>query len=287
MRLTQALHHFLAPETRNVEEVESYRHVGGQVLEVVGKLEEPGTAPTAVAYAHIARALELVADGLVAPYIDANPPERLPTWVRAQAVQLYRPIPELVTAAKQEAIDPGGTRDVVLPWILKGRVGRSSHDDWHSLEVYGQAVKALLEWTEVTVAGPGAVKGASLYFAEATTNLDSASHLLLGFREQTPSFEVRKSIDDYLWKASAYAIGALQEQASPGVCHGMDIDTMLEGADGKPGDLTVLAFDEAGHAEVVRHIARNWNEATSATWESEGFHHEHHHEHHHRRWDDD
>lgn len=285
MRLRQALQQFLAPGSGNPEEVESYRHVGGQVLEVVGRLEEPGTAPNAVAYAHVARALELLADGLVGPYMDASPPQPLPVWVRAQAIQLYRPIPELVTAAKQEAIDPDGRRDVHLPWILNGRVHRSRHDDWQSLEAYGKAVKSLLDWTEVTVSGPSAEKGARLYFAEATTNLDSASHLLWGFRDQTPSFEVRKSIDDYLWKAAAYAIGALEEQASPGIFHGMDIDTLLETPNARLENLTFLDFDEAGHAETVRDVARNWHEVMREAREAENEHH--HHEHHHHHWDDD
>lgn len=262
MKLWQSLHHMLgSSEAANLEDVEAYRHVGGQVLDVVQKLGAQGTPPTATAYSYVARGLELVADGLLDPYIEEGAPPPMPDWVKAQAVSLYQPIPELVTAAKQEAIDPDGARDVDLPWVLKGRVIRSAQDDWRSLEAYGRGVKALMEWTEVVVAGPPAVKTAQLYFAEATTNFDSASHILWGFQGQNPSFSVRRSLDDYLWKAIAYALGALQEQCVPDIFQGLDIDTVLEGVDVAEGHLQVMSFDHAGHTEAVRDIASSWYRA--------------------------
>jgi hypothetical protein len=262
MKLWKSLHHIIgAGDAASIEDVEAYRHVGGQVLDVVQKLSVPGTPPAATAYSYVARGLELVADGLLEPYIEGENPPPMPDWVKAQAVSLYRPIPELVTAAKQEAIDPDGERDVDLPWVLKGRVLRSERDDWRSLEAYGGGVKALMEWTDVTVSGSTPEKTAALYFAEATTNFDSASHLLYGFSGQTPSFGVRHSLDDYLWKAIAYALGALQEQCVPGIFEGLDIDTVLEGVGVEEGHLQVMSFDRSGHTEAVRDIASSWYRA--------------------------
>lgn len=261
MRLWESLHHMLGPESEATAELDGYRHIGGQVLDVVQKLDTPDTPPTALAYIFVARGLELAADGLVGPYLDARPPEAMPGWIRALAMNLYRPIPELVTAAKQEAIDPEGDRDVELPWVLKGRVILGQHDARPGLSVYGQAVKQVMEWVEVTLADGPAVKSAQLYFAEATTNFDSASHLLWGFDGREPPVAVRQSTDDYLWTALAYALGSVEEHCCPGVFGGLDIDTVLEGGDVSEGHLKVLAFDRSGHTEAVRDIARAWRQA--------------------------
>lgn len=285
MRLWDSLHHIIDPGSHTVEEVTGFQQIGGQVLDVLERLGK-GTPPgEALAYIQVARCLELFADGLVAPYLEQKTPELMPHWVRSQALALYHPIPVLVTAAKQEAIDPGGERDIDLPWILKGRVTGASSNDMATFRAYGGAVKSVMEWVEVALQSGTPVKQAQLYFAEATTNFDSANHLLWGFRDQAASVPTLKALDNYLWTATAYAMGAIEEHVCPDVMQGLDIDTMLEGADVSEGHLQVLRPDSSGHSEVVRDIARQWREVMQD--ESYGYHehHEHHHEHHHHHHD--
>lgn len=279
MRLWESLHHLLDPNSHTVEEVAAYRQIGGQVLDVLERLNKTTPPGEAVAYIQVARCLELFADGLVGPYLEEKAPGPMSDWIRSQALALYRPIPELVTAAKQEAIDPGGARDLDLPWILKGRVTGATHEGAAGLRAYGGAVKSVMDWVEVALQTGPTVKQAQLYFAEATTNYDSASHLLWGFRDQPASTGTVQSLDDYLWTAVAYALGAIEEQMCPGVMEGLDIDTVLEGAEVGEGHLQVLR-SRSGHPEVVRDIARQWREVMRD--DSPHHHHEHHH---HRDWD--
>ncbi len=279
VRLWESLHHLVDPANHTEEEVKGYQQIGGQVLDVLDRLTKESAPGAALAYIQVARCLELAADGLIAPYQDPSA-GHMPNWIRSQALALYQPIPELVTAAKQEAIDPGGGRDVDLPWVLKGRVLGASREDMRVFHAYGGAVKSVMEWVEVAVQSGPALKQAQLYFAEASTNWESANHLLYGFRDQAASVGTLTSLDNYLWTALAYALGAIQEQVSPGIMQKMDIDTMLEGADIHDGHLQVLRADRSGHSEVVRDIARQWRDVMR----DEGPYAEHHHEHH-RDWD--
>ncbi len=285
VRLWQSLHHLVDPANHTEEEVVGFQQIGGQVLDVLDRLTKENAPGAALAYIQVARCLEIAADGLIAPYQEPSAATHMPNWVRSQALALYHPIPELVTAAKQEAIDPGGGRDVDLPWVLKGRVMGASREDMSVFRAYGGAVKGVMEWVEVAVQSGPALKQAQLYFAEASTNWDSANHLLYGFRDQAPSAGTLTSLDNYLWTALAYALGAIQEQMSPGIMQQMDIDTMLEGAEIHDGHLQVLRTDRSGHSEVVRDIARQWRDVMRDEGPYAEHHHEHHEHHHHRDWD--
>ncbi len=294
MQLWKALHHMVDPQNHTDEEVRGFQQIGGQVLDVLDRLSHDQAPGAALAYIQVARCLELMADGLIAPYQEAasgsSAPSHMPNWIRSQALALYHPIPELVTAAKQEAIDPGGGRDVDLPWILKGRVMGASHEGMPVFRAYGGAVKGVMEWVEVAVQSGPVFKQAQLYLAEASTNWESANHLLYGFRDEAPSPATLQSLDNYLWTAVAYALGAIQEQMSPGIMQTMDIDTMLEGADIQDGHLQVLRTDRSGHSEVVRDIARQWrdvmrDEGPYGHGEHHHHDHDHDHHHHHRDWD--
>ncbi|NMP24363.1 hypothetical protein [Sulfobacillus harzensis] len=225
MRFWDAFGHHVRPSNLDGE-LAGFRRVGGQVLEVLDQLKT-SAVPTAHAYIQVARCLELFADQLVEPYmaIGSDAPA-LPGWVERQALQIYRPIPVLVTAAKQEAIDPNGPRDVELPWILGGRVFGVEREGTPILETYVGAVKAVMDHVEVFLSEVGDPKKARLYWAEATTNYDSARYLMQD--NQAMTLTNRVALDDYLWTALGYAIGAVQEGCSPGILHDLDIDTMLE-----------------------------------------------------------
>lgn len=275
MRFWEAFGHHLDTPAPN-EEIERYRRVGGQVLDVLEQLQ-PIAVPRAHAYIQIARCLELFADTLVDPYVGPEAHPHLPEWVQNQAVRLYRPIPVMVTAAKQEAIDPGGHRDLDLPWILTGRVFGAEHQPTSVFQAYLAAVKAVLDHVEVFLAELGGPKGARLYFAEATTNYESARYLLAD--RQDARTATKKSLDDYLWTALGYAIGAIQDGCESGLMGGVDIDTILESRETPAGPAQSPPID---FKEAVQEIAQAWNpEGASPHYE-----HEHHHHHHHHEWPD-
>lgn len=276
MRFWEAFGHHLSTSPSSEEELERYRRVGGQVLDVLDQLKQVAV-PRAHAYIQLARCLELFADTLVEPYVGSEAKPHLPEWVQNQAIRLYHPIPVMVTAAKQEAIDPGGRRDLDLPWILTGRVLGAEHQPSTTFPSYLAAVKAVLDHVEVFLADLGESKGARLYFAEATTNYESARYLLADGQDMPVA--TKKSLDDYLWTALAYAVGAAQEACEPGLLGGLDIDTVLEGpnAPTKSSPAAPIQFKDA-----VQEIARAWN----TEGYSRPFEHEHHHHHHHREWND-
>lgn len=264
--------HHVRPSNQD-EELAGFRRVGGQVLEVLEQLQT-SAVPTAHAYIQVARCLELFGDRLVEPYVTAEGgASAAPSWVERQALQIYRPIPVLVTAAKQEAIDPDGPRDLALPWILGGRVFGVEREDIKVLETYVSAVKAVMDHVEVFLSGVGDPKKSRLYWAEATTNYDSARYLIQD--NQTMTLNNKVALDDYLWTALAYTIGAVQEGCVPGILHDLDIDTVLESREsphrgrerGQETQGTPLVFLDA-----VREVANSWDRADS-------------HHHHHRDWD--
>ena len=269
MKFWDAFGHHVKPSNQN-EELAGFRRVGGQVLEVLEQLQT-SAVPTAHAYIQVARCLELFADGLVEPYVtDGGGALGTPNWVEHQALQMYRPIPVLVTAAKQEAIDPNGTRDLELPWILGGRVFGVEREDTKILESYLGAVKAVMDHVEVFLSGVGNPKKARLYWAEATTNYDSARYLVQD--NQTMTITNKVALDDYLWTALGYVIGAVQEGCVPGILNDLDIDTVLESHEnphrgrerGQETQGTPLVFLDA-----IREVANNWDRAD---------HHHHHHD---------
>ncbi len=292
MKFWNVFGHHLATQNSN-EELRGYRLVGGQVLEVLDQLKN-ATQPKAHAYIEIARCLELFSDTLVDPYLTNDQTPKLPEWVQNQSVHLYRPIPPLVTAAKQEAIDPGGTRDIDLPWILKGRVPGADRESTEVLQRYVSAIKAVMDHCEVFLAELGEAKQAHLYFAEASTNYDSGRYLLNTDAEMSRAN--KKSLDDYLWTALGYAIGAVEEACVPGLLNEMDIDTMLESTDSKAPEARNSQRQVAQpiqFMDAVREIAEGWNNSNQYAyreWEHHEHHHEHEHEHHHEhnhsRWDD-
>ncbi len=224
MKFWQAFGHHVNESGVN-EELQAFRRVGGQVLDVFDQLKSVAV-PTAHAYIHIARCLELFADTLVEPYSEAGSAQAEPGWVAHQALALYHPIPELVIAAKQEAIDPDGTRDVDLPWIASGRVFSVERESPNTLKLYMSAVKSAMDHVEVFLSEVGNPRQARLYWAEATTNFDSARYLF----QDNPSMTLhdKAAMDDYLWTAWGYTIGAVQEGAVPGIFDELDIDTVLE-----------------------------------------------------------
>lgn len=267
------------------DELTGFRLVGGQVLEVMDQLKSVAV-PTAHAYIRIARALELFADTLVDPYLGQAGSPVLPAWIQSQALHLYRPIPPLVTAARQEAIDPEGPRDVDLPWVLMGRVWGAERETGEVLADYVNAMKAVMDDTEVFLAEVGNPKKARLYFAEATTNFDSARYLLGD--HQSMSLANKASLDDYLWTALGYAIGALQEGCLPGIMQDLDIDTVLESREHPHGGAAPAEHRSSDTGtpllflDTVRQVAEAWNQAGSY----EHHHEDHHHHHeHHRDWD--
>ncbi len=266
-------------------ELTGYRLVGGQVLDVLEQLQK-SAVPQAHAYIQVARCLELFSDTLVDPYLDhQGSAPTLPTWVQNQALHLYRPIPVLVTAAKQEAIDPGGPRDISLPWILTGRMPHADQENARVFQQYTAAVKAVIESVEVFLADLGEAKKARLYLAEATTNYDSARYLL----GDASALEraAKQSLDDYLWTAFGYAVGAVQEGCVPGIYRDLDIDTVLETRDGSaPAATESPEPATSGLGQTVIDLAQAWNEV-NRQWEGEHHHHHHDGEHHHHHHDYD
>ncbi len=292
MKFWQVFGHHVNNESAN-DELRRYRLVGGQVLEVLDQLKNV-PQPKAHAYIEIARCLELFADTLVDPYLSGEQSPKLPEWIQNQSVHLYRPIPPLVTAAKQEAIDPDGTRDIDLPWILKGRVPGADHEGVEVFRHYVEAVKAVIDHCQVLIGERSEAKQAHLYFAEATTNYDSGRYLLSTTQEMSRAN--KRSLDDYLWTALGYVVGAVQEASAPGLLNGMDIDTMLESADATLSQShTPTQAQPIRFLDAVQEIANNWdqNQYSYRDWEHHEHHHDHHddhehhhHEHHHTRWDD-
>lgn len=285
MKFWQAFGHHA---TSANSELAGYRLVGGQVLDVLEQLHKTAV-PEAHAYIQVARSLELFADTLVDPYLNhqgASAPT-LPRWVQNQALHLYRPIPVLVTAAKQEAIDPGGPRDIALPWILTGRMPHADQENAQVFQQYTAAAKAVIDNVEVFLADLGEAKKARLYLAEASTNYDSARYLLGD--ASTLERTAKQSLDDYLWTAFGYAIGAVQEGCVPGIYRDLDIDTVLESRDGSPAATESKPSAEPsapGLGQTVIDLAKAWNEI-NREFEGEHHHHHHHEEHHHHhddRW---
>jgi len=262
-------------------ELTGYRLVGGQVLDVLEQLRQVAV-PQAHAYIEVGRCLELFADTLVEPYLAHQPAPGLPNWVQNQALHLYRPIPPLVTAAKQEAIDPGGPRDIALPWILTGRAPNADREDTQVFYHYLAAVKAVMDHAEVFLSDLGEAKKARLYLAEATTNYDSARYLLDNNRDLPRAH--KESLDDYLWTAFGYAVGAVQEGCIPGIYRDLDIDTVLESRHASASPVNGL--QPQVFSQNIIDLAQAWDEA-SRHHEGEHHHHHHHHEepseHHHHR----
>lgn len=287
MKFWDAFGHHVRNAAPN-DELTGFRLVGGQVLEVMDQLKSVAV-PTAHAYIRIARGLELFADTLVEPYLGQEGAPALPAWVQNQALHLYRPIPPLVTAARQEAIDPDGPRDVDFPWILMGRVWGAERETGAVLRGYVDAMKAVMDDVEVLLSEVGNPKKARLYFAEATTNFDSARYLLQDHQDM--SLANKASLDDYLWTALGYALGAVQEGCVPGIMQDLDIDTLLESREHPHGSTPVAhQSSDAGtpllFLDTVRQIADAWNQAGSYDHHEHHHHDEHHHhEHHHRDWD--
>ena len=259
MKFWQAFGHHVADPGVN-EELQAFRRVGGQVLDVLEQLQS-AAVPTAHAYIQVARCLELFADTLVEPYSEPGAFATEPGWVAHQALALYHPIPELVIAAKQEAIDPEGTRDVDLPWVAAGRVFGVEQESIDVQKLYLSAVKSVMDHVEVFLSEVGNPRQARLYWAEATTNYDSARYLF----QDSPAMTLhdRAAMDDYLWTAWGYTVGAVQEGAVPGIFEGLDIDTGLEsrahrhqgraqGRDDSQG--TPLVF-----LDSVRSVADRWD----------------------------
>ncbi len=289
MKFWDAFGHHVRTAAPN-DELTGFRLVGGQVLEVMDQLKSVAV-PTAHAYIRIARGLELFADTLVEPYLAPEGSPSLPTWVQNQALHLYRPIPPLVTAARQEAIDPSGPRDVDLPWVLTGRVWGAERESGPVLASYVNAMKAVMDDVEVFLAEVGNPKKARLYFAEATTNFDSARYLLRD--HQDISLPNRASLDDYLWTALGYVLGAVQEGCVPGIMQDLDIDTVLESREHPHGGSSAehRASDTGTpllFLDTVRQVAEAWNQAGGYEHHDHHEHHEHHdhdHHHHHHDWD--
>lgn len=245
------------------DDLTGFRLVGGQVLEVMDQLKSVAV-PTAHAYIRVARCLELWADTLVEPYLSQESTPALPTWVEKQALHLYRPIPPFVTAARQEAIDPDGPRDIDLPWLLMGRVWEIEREPASVFPIYVTAAKAVMDDVEVFLSEVGDPKKASLYFAEATTNFDSARFLLGNHQEISLANKV--ALDDYLWTAMGYAIGALQEGCVPGIMQDLDIDTVLESREHPHGGASPShdSYDSGTplvFLDTVRQVARAWDNA--------------------------
>ncbi|MCL4352285.1 MAG: hypothetical protein M1499_00585 [Firmicutes bacterium] len=293
MKFFAAFGHLIDQRSSLNTEMAAYRLVGGQVLEVLEQLNTT-TVASARAYIQTARCLELFADGLVTPYIGSHPTNAVPQWITTQAVSLYRPIPAFVTAAKQEAIDPGGRRDIALPWILQGRIVGASQERAAVFSTYAEAVKAVMDWVEVFLANADEVKAARLYFAEATTNYDSARHLASSLDDRDGSKSSKQAVDDYLWTALGYAIGAIQEACAPGIYHGMDIDTKLEGHQASEPHFEVIRphpshVNTPGWIDALEEIARAFDDHREDDYRRDHHHEHHHHDHdhhkHHHDWD--
>lgn len=291
MKFWETFGHLVGNKSEKNEELAGYRMVGGQVLDVLEQLKR-STVPKAHGYIQLARCLELFSDTLVAPYINDQKLSNVPAWVSHQALNMYRPIPPLVTAAKQENIDPEGVRDIALPWILKGHVTGVTDAPNDVLKVYADAVKAVLDWIEVFLSDLGEAKGARLYFAEATTNYDSARYLVGGLTSNVAE-SAKVSIDTYLWTGLAYGIGAIQEGCVPGILKGLDIDTVIEvgNAESERQPFEVIRPDNRqasgkGFLQTVQEIAEAFTQEMNENYDRDRYEHHHkHHHHEHRDWD--
>ncbi len=267
-----------------------YRRLGAQVLDLQEEL--PAGAGRARAYFHAARCLQLFADRLVEEaFADPARPGRLPQITVSQAESLYRQTPDLITAARQEVLAPGGPRDVDLPILLQGRVEPRGHalplSHLQGMLRGAAAVVGLAEG-DVRSAGSGAARAKAL-FAEAVTNRDSAQYLVGGLDGGALPPASTQQAADYAWAALAYAMGSLQEWAVAGILGDIDIDTVLEGhgqrnqgseppATGLEAELRALQAREMREAEQQR-----WR-AMAEREEHGEHHHHHHHEHEHEGW---
>ena len=207
-----------------------YRRLGAQVLDLQPSVG--GNGGRAGAYYYAARCLQLFADKLVEDaFADEAHPTPLPQVTVAQAEAVYRQIPDLLTAAKQEVLVPGGPRDVDLPIILHGRVAASGgHPPVAHLRGMLRGVTAVGELAEgdILTASTDAARAKAL-LAEATTDRDSAGYLVGGLAKADLPAESAKQAEDLLWAALAYFLGALQELALPGVLGDRDLDELIEG----------------------------------------------------------
>ncbi len=267
-----------------------YRRLGAQVLDLQNEI--PAKTGRAQAYFYAARCLQLLADQLVEDaFADPTRPGHLPQVTVSQAESLYRQTPDLITAARQEVLAPGGPRDVDLPVLLHGRVEPRGHRlPISHLQGMLRGAAAVVELAEgiVRPAGPEAAHAKAL-FAEAVTNRDSAQYLVGGLDGGSLPPASAEQAGDYLWAAVAYAMGALQECAVPGILGDLDIDTVLEGrgqraqaprpaATGLEAELRALQDREMREAEQQR-----WRDFGER---ERGEHHHHHHHHHeHEEWE--
>ena len=272
-----------------------YRRLGAQVLDLQPAVLARGGK--AGAYYYAARCLQLFADKLVEDaFADEAHPTPLPHVTVAQAEALYRQIPDLITAAKQEVLVPGGRRDVNLPIILEGRVAVSGGSAPAShLRGMLRGVVAVGEFAEGEIlSAQGDAARAKALLAEATTDRDSASYLVGALaKEELPPESARKA-DDLLWASLAYFLGALQELAVPGILGDRDLDEVIEGGSrntGRPEDApdALSRFERRLQEMNAREMAEAERERMRQEWRGFGEHerhehHEHHHHHHHDEW---
>lgn len=219
-----------------------YRRLGAQVLDLQPTVGDHGGR--AGAYYYAARCLQLFADKLVEEaFADEAHPTPLPQVTVAQAEAVYRQIPDLLTAAKQELLVPGGPRDVDLPIILNGRVAASGgHPPVSHLRGMLRGVAAVGELAEGDIlTASGDASRAKALLAEATTDRDSAVYLVGGLAQAELPVESAKQAENLLWAALAYFLGALQELALPGVLGDRDLDELIEGGS--------RSGDRAGHGQ--------------------------------------
>lgn len=272
-----------------------YRRLGAQVLDL--QTAVPGPGGKARAYFYVARGLQLFADKLVEDaFADETRPGPLPQVTVAQAEALYQQIPDLLTAAKQESLVPGGPRDVALPVLLHGRVATGAAIPVSHLAGMLRGVRAVGELAEgeILPAGDEAARAKAL-LAEATTDRDSASLLVGGLVQANLPPESAHQAADLLWAALAYFLGALQELALPGVLGERDLDEEIEGGSRnrtEPASGAGLSgFERRLRDLAAREMAEAERERMRAEWRALGEreHHEHHgdghHHHHHHDWD--
>lgn len=266
-----------------------YRRLGAQVLDMQQQASQ-ADGGRAGAYYYAARCLQLFADKLVEDaFAEQARPTPLPHVTVAQAEAVYKQIPDLVTAAKQEVLVPGGPRDVDLPIILHGRVaasgGRAPISHLRGMLRGVEAVGVLAEG-EILPAGGDSARAKAL-LAEATTDRDSASSLVGGLvKAELPAASARQA-EDLLWAALAYFLGALQELAVPGILGDRDLDELIEGGSrtaGRPGDddaSELTRFERRMRALHEREMAEADRERMQREWRemSEREHRERHHHH--------
>ena len=279
-----------------------YRRLGGQVLDLQPQAHS-ADGGRAGAYYYAARCLQLFADKLVEDaFADEARPTPLPQVTVAQAEALYKQIPDLITAAKQEVLVPGGPRDVQLPLILHGRVAASGGKGPIShLRGMLRGVEAVGELAEGEIlSGAGNSARAKALLAEATTDRDSASSLVGGLVKAELPVESTQRAEDLLWAALAYFLGALQELAVPGILGDRDLDELIEGGSrataraAEAGGNNLSRFerrmrelDARATTEVERELMqRQWRDMSDHEAHKHHEHHEHHerhehHEHHH------